>query len=248
MQVQRCSMAPQEHSYRQVPKVPQHTYYQTPFRAAAESYEAAGTGKDSDNQPILSNLIRRSRSLTDADLTNELQPSDRRRSFFSRRRSKLTTDQPELSATTPGRSFSGLLPSQASAGDSDIKSPMCKSEPKALKLRADADADTSSTKSKSSRWWSWGSSSKALKPDAKAPLTADTRSTAVKEAGSRSRPSSLEVDPPGQSAGSNIAPSSAQLAQTSPLVQSGCMSMFSAAPAQPEKPISDVQWAGTGFC
>ena len=242
VQVQRYNMAPQEHSYRQVPAEPRHTYYQTPFQAAGAGYEAAALGEDSDNQPIMSNLVRRSKSVTDAYLTNELQPSDRRRSFFSRRKSKLTTEQPDLSVPTPGRSFSSLLPSQALATDSDNKP--ATGTGKGSKLKVEADADSS--KSKSSRWWSWGSGSKALKPDGKAPLPADGRGTAIKEAGSSSRPSSLELA--GQPDVDNIAASSGQLAHTSPLVQSGCMSMFMTAPAQTEKPVSQVQWAGRHSC
>ena len=238
-------MAP--HSYRQ-PSVKQ-----TPFQQSSpEDYEASGSEVDSDNQPRLSHLLRRSRSLTDADLTDELQPSARHRSFFSKGRAKPTQEQPALSTcdtgrsfTTPGKSLSGLLPSQALVSEPDSKPPTGskRAESKSFRAKGDSDTDATVSKPKSARWWSWSGSSKATKPDSKVrPAPQGNRSPAGKEAGSNGRPSSLDLQ--GQSAHPSGGASSAALAQTSPLVQPGCMSMFTAGAGQPEKPVSEVQWAG----
>ena len=246
-------MAPQEHNYRQPLAEPKHALQATPFgQSSPEDYEISGSEVDSDHQPVMSHLLRRSRSLTDADLTDELQPSGRRRSFFSKRKLKPTHKQPGLSTantgrsfTTPGRSLSGLLPSQAVVPDPESKPPtgIKGAESKSVRAKGDSDTDTTASKPKSARWWSWGSSSgKAMKPDSKVLPTQGARSPAGKAAGSNSRPFSLDlqVQPAHTSAGT----SSAALAQTYPLAQPGCMSMFTTGPGQPEKPVSQVQWTG----
>ena len=231
---------------------PSITLYQTPFQhSSPEDHEISGSEVESDNQPIKSHLLRRSRSLTDADLTDDLQPSGRRRSFFSKRRPKPTQEQTALyttkterSFTTPGRSLSGLLPSQALVSEPDSKPPTGSKqvESKSFKTKGDSDTDATASKPKSGRWWSWGSSSKTVKPDSKALPPQGARSPAGKEAGSNSRPSSLDLQ--GQTAHSS-AGASAPLAQISPLAQPGCMSMFTAATEkQPEKPVAEVQWTG----
>lgn len=226
--------------------------YQTPFQESSPpDYEASGSEVDSDNQPRMSHLLRRSRSLTDADLTDELQPSGRHLSFFSQRKSKPIQEQPAPSTrdtgrsfTTSGKSLSGLLPSQALVSEPDSKPPTGskRAEAKSVRAKGDSDTDATVSKPKSARWWSWSGSSKAMKPDSKAlPAPQGIRSPAGKEAGSNSRPSSLDLQgQPGHSSGG----ASAALAQTSPLAQPGCMSMFTAGPGQPEKPVSEVQWAG----
>lgn len=242
-------MAPQEYSYRPPPAESKHSSYESTFQASSpEDYEVSASEVDSDNQPVTSQLLRRSKSFTDAHLPNELQPSGRRRSFFSKRKLKPAQEQLDPSITTQGRSLNGVLPSpsQARASEPDSKRPTgsTRADPKSLKARGDSDTDAPAAKPKSARWWSWGSSSKALKPDGKGLSVQVAGSPAGKEAGSGSRPSSLEL--PGQSAHPNgVASSGSALSQPSPLMQSGCMSMFTTAPGQPEKPLSEVQWTGT---
>ena len=249
---EKCTMAPQEHSYRQPLAEPKHALHQTLFeQSSPEDYEVSGSEVDSDHQPVTSHLLRRSRSLTDAGLTDELQPSGRPRSFFSKRRLKPTHDQPALSATNPGRSFTtpgrslGLLSSQTLVPEPDSKPPTSikQAETKSVRAKGDSDSDGTASKPKSGRWWSWGSSSsKGMKPDSKVLLRQGARSPAGKDAGSNSRPSSLDLQ--GQPARTGGGTSSAALAQTSPLAQPGCMSMFTTGPGQPEKPVSQVQWTG----
>lgn len=240
-------MAPREHSYRQ-PAAEPHAQYPSPFQQSSpDDFEVSGSEVDSDNQPIMSHLLRRSRSLTDANFTLELQPSSRRRSFFSKRRPKATQEQPALSTTNPGRSFttqgrslSGLLPNQALVSEPDSKPPTGskRTDSKSFRTKGDSDTDARMSRPKSARWWSWGSSSKGLKPDGEVlPLQG-----AGSPAGSNSRPTSLDLQL--QQPQPNRATSSAALAQTSPLAQPGCMSMFSAAPGQPEKPVSEVPQTG----
>lgn len=251
LQVHKCTMAPQEHSYRQ-PAVEPHTQYQSPFQQSSpDDYEVSGSEVDSDNQPIMSHLLRRSRSLTDANFTLELQPSSRRRSFFSKRRPKATQEQPALpttdqgeSFTTQGRSLSGLLPNQALVSEPDGKPPKDgkRTDSKSFRTKADSDTDATASKPKSARWWSWSSSSKGLKPDGKVLPPQGARSPA----GSNSRPTSLDLQL--QRPQHNRVTSSAALAQTSPLAQPGCMSMFTAAPGQPEKRVSDVSQTGKLPC
>ena len=237
-------MAPQEYSYRAPPAESKPSSYESPFDGLPpEDYDVSASEVDSDNQPIMSHLLRRSKSFTDTHLTNDLQPSSRRRSFFSKRKLKPAQEQPDPSITTPGRSLSGLLssPSQARTSEPDSKRPTGskRADSKSTKARGDSDTDTSATKPKSARWWSWGSSSKTVKPDGKVVSPQVAGSPSGKEAGNTRRPSSLDV--PGQSAHTNGV---AAIAQPSPLMQSGCMSMFSTAAGQPEKPLSEVQWTG----
>ena len=246
MQVQRDSMAPPEDSYRQEPSLPKQAHYQTPFQTVGQDYEAFVTGDDSDHQPSTADLVRRSRSLTGADLTGELQPTGRKRSFFSRRKSKLAQEQAELPKATPSRSFSEFLPTQVTPADLDSKPPSGRTEAKSLKLKGEPDADASSSKPKSSKWWSWGSSSKGQKQNGRVLSQQDGKGTASREAGSRNQPSNLDLS--GQLGYVNGVTSSAQHAQASPLVQPGCMSMFSAAPTALEKPVSAVQWTGAHCC
>ena len=237
-------MAPQEYSSRAPPAESKHSSYDSPFHGLPpEDYDVSASEVDSDNQPIMSHLLRRSKSFTDTQLTNDLQPSSRRRSFFSKRKLKPFKDPPTPSITTPGRSLSGLLssPSHARTSEPNSKRPTGskRADSKSTKARGDSDTDAPATKPKSARWWIWGGSSKALKPDGKVLLPQVAGSPSGKEAGNSSRPSSLDV--PGQSAHTNGV---AAVAQPSPLMQSGCMSMFSTAAAQPEKPLSEVQWTG----
>lgn len=247
LQVHKSTMAPQEHSYRQ-PAAEPHAQYPSPFQQSSpDDYEVSGSEVDSDNQPIMSHLLRRSRSLTDANFTLELQPSGRRRSFFSKRRPKATQEQPALSTTNQGRSFttqgrslSGLLPNQALVSEPDGKPPIDskRTDSKSFKTKGDSDTDATTSRPKSARWWSWGSSSKGVKPDGKVLPPQAARSPA----GSNSRPTSLDLQlQPPQPKG---AVSSAALAQTSPLAQPGCMSMFTAASGQPEKPVSEAPQTG----
>lgn len=235
-------MAPQDHSYTQSPAAGGGSRQRTPFDAVVGNSGNSTPWGDSESQLVMSDLVRRSRSVTDADL-DELQPASRKRSFFSKRKQKLTPEPADVSAGVPAnRSFSGLLPSQVTTADLDTRAPTgIRTESKSFKVKGEVDAES---RSKSSRWWSWGSNSKVPKADGKGLPVHDGKGASAQEASSRGRPSSLDL--PAQSQNSSVmngADSSAQFAHMSPLMQSGCMSMFNSGPLQPEKPVSEVQWA-----
>ena len=219
----------------------------TPFQVFEGDLDSSFTqGGGSDNQLVMSQLTRRSKSVTDADI-EELQPTGRRLSFFSRRKQKLTPEQTDMSASgSTHRSFSGLLPSDIT-GDIDTKPPIGKRiESRSFKVKGESDSDGPSSRAKSGKWWNWGSGSKAPK-DGKAMPASDSRNS-VYDTGT-ARHASLDLPAEAQQHSAvNGADSSAQLAQLSPLMQSGCMSMFSAAGPQPERPVSEVQWTGVPGC
>ncbi|DBA82653.1 TPA: hypothetical protein ACH3X1_006898 [Trebouxia sp. C0004] len=236
-------MAPQEYGFTQPPVKGNVTRQKTPFQVFEGSLDSSFTqAGESDNQLVMSQLTRRSKSVTDADI-EELQPTGRRLSFFSRRKQKLTPEQTDVSASrSTHRSFSGLLPSDIT-GDFDTRPPVGKrTESKSLKVRGESDSDGPPSRPKSGKWWSWGSSSKAPKEGKGIPVP-DSRNS-VYDTGTRGRHASLDLPPEAQQYSAiNGADSSAQLAQLSPLMQSGCMSMFSTGGPQPEQPVSEVQWA-----
>ena len=242
VQLQGHSMAPQDYGFTQPPVKGNKIRQNTPFQVFEGDLDSSFTqGGDSDSQLVMSQLTRRSKSVTDADI-EELQPTGRRVSFFSKRKQKSTPEQTDMSANVSShRSFSGLLPSDIT-GDSDTKPPIGKrTESKSFKVKGESDSDGSSSRPKSGKWWSWGS--KAPK-DGKATPASDSRNS-VYDTGTRTRHASLDLPAePQQHNAVNGADSSAQLAQLSPLMQSGCMSMFSAGGPQPERPVSEVQWAG----
>lgn len=229
-------MAPQDFA-----QPPTRGSYRTPFQAF--DGDAGGSfvhGDDGDNPQSMSHLTRRSKSVTDADLA-DLQLNGRRPSFFSRRKQKLTPEQADFSASASAhRSFSGLLPDDFTR-ELDTKPPTGSKriESKSFKVKGESGSDTPSSRSKSSKWWSWGSSSKAPK-DGRANPVSD--STSAYDSTNRARPANPDLPAqPQQYSAVDGADSSAQL---SPLMQSGCMSIFSAATSQPEGPVSEVQWTG----
>ncbi|KAA6425209.1 MAG: ubiquitin carboxyl-terminal hydrolase 2-like [Trebouxia sp. A1-2] len=234
-------MAP-TYGFTQPPVKENEASQKTPFQVFDRDLDSSFTQGGKSDQLVMSQLTRRSKSVTDADL-EELQPTGRRPSFFSRRKQKFTPEQTDMSASrSTHRSFSGLLPSDIT-GDFDTKPPVGKRvESKSYKVKGESDSDGPSSRPKSGKWWSWGSGSKAPK-DGKA-IPAPDSSNSVYDTGTRVRHASLDL--PAQSQHNiavNGADSSAQLAQLSPLMQSGCMSMFSAGGPQPEQPVSEVQWA-----
>jgi len=237
-------MAPQDYGFTQPPVKGNELRQKTPFQVFEGDLDRSFTqGGDSDKQLVMSQLTRRSKSVTDADV-EELQPTGRRLSFFSRRKQKFTPEQTDMSASgSAHRSFSGLLPSEIT-GDFDTKPPIGKrTESKSFKVKGESDSDGPSSRPKSGKWWSWGSGSKAPK-DGKAIPVPDSKNS-VYDTGTRARHASLDLPAEAQHYSAvNGADSSAQLAQLSPLMQSGCMSMFSAGGPQSERPVSEVQWAG----
>lgn len=151
--------------------------HQSPFNTAAPHDDGSSHGNyapyNPENAAIYSNLVRRSRSLTDADIASmdgELQPTGRRRSFFSPRKPKASPDQGQPSSikATP-RSFSGLLPSQLGREDGKALLDSDKEGAKSFVVRSSKadDVDSSTGKAKSAKWWSWGSSKAPPKPDGK---------------------------------------------------------------------------------
>ena len=151
--------------------------HQSPFGAAASVNDGSSHGYYAPYQPenaaIYSNLVRRSRSLTDADIASmdaELQPTGRRRSFFSPRKPKAAQDQAQSSSikATP-RSFSGLLPSQLGREDSKALLDTDREDAKSFVVRSSKadDVDSSTGKVKGAKWWSWGNSKAPPKPDGK---------------------------------------------------------------------------------
>lgn len=237
-------MAPQDYGFTQPPVKGNEIRQKTPFQVFEGDLDSSFTqGGDSDNQLVMSQLTHRSKSVTDADV-EELQPTGRRPSFFSRRKQKFTPEQTDMSASgSAHRSFSGLLPSEMT-GDFDTKPPIGRrTESKSFKAKGESDSDGPSSRPKSGKWWSWGSGSKAPK-DGKAIPVPDSK-TSVYDTGTRARHASFDLPAEAQQyTAVNGADSSAQLAQLSPLMQSGCMSMFSAGGPQSERPVSEVQWAG----
>ncbi len=237
-------MAPRDYSYTQSSAGGKSESQRTPFQAVDGDFGSSFTGRtDSDTQLAMSKLVRRSKSVTDADLPDldELQPTTRRRSFFSRRKQKFTPEQADVSATVPAhRSFSGTLPSQVTAGEFDTKPPTGSKqvESKSFKVKGESDVEGLPSRPKSGKWWSWGSSSKAPKDGKANPVL----SPPVYDTSHRAR-LELPLQPQNPSA-VNGPDSSAQLAQMSPLTQPGCMSMFNGASSQQEKPVSEVQWSG----
>lgn len=235
----------QDHGFTKPPVNGNEIRQKTPFQVFEGDLDSSFTqGGDSDNQFVMSQLTPRSKSVTDADI-EELQPTGRRLSFFSRRKQKLTPEQTDMSASgSTHRSFSGLLPSDIT-GDIDTKPPIGKRiESRSFKVKGESDSDGPSSRAKSGKWWNWGSGSKAPK-DGKAMPASDSRNS-VYDTGT-ARHASLDLPAEAQQHSAvNGADSSAQLAQLSPLMQSGCMSMFSAAGPQPERPVSEVQWTDRG--
>ncbi len=244
VQLHGYSMAPQDYGFTQPPVKGNKIRQNTPFQVFEGDLDSSFTqGGDSDNQLVMSQLTRRSKSVTDADI-EELQPTGRRLSFFSKRKQKSTPEQTDMSASgSTHRSFSGLLPSDIT-GDFDTKPPIGKkTESKSFKVKGESDSDGPSSRPKSGKWWSWGSGSKAPK-DGK-PMPASDSRNSVYDTGTGTRHASLDLPAEAQqNSAVNGADSSAQLAQLSPLMQSGCMSIFSAGGPQPERPVSEVQWAG----
>ena len=126
-----------------------------------------------ENAAIYSSLVRRSRSLTDADVASidsELHTSGRRRSFFSPKKPKAAPDQTPASSMKPTpRSLSGLLPSQLSREDSKSLLDGDRDGTRSFAVRSNKleDVDSSTGKAKSGKWWSWGNSKAPPKPDGK---------------------------------------------------------------------------------
>lgn len=152
--------------------------HKSPFSTAAPPDDASSHGYfapyDPENAAIYSNLVRRSRSLTNADIASmdaDLQPTGRRRSFFSPRKPKAAPDQaqPSISIKATPRSSSGLLPSQLGRQDSKALPDSDKEGAKSFVVRGSKadDVGNSTGKAKSAKWWSWGSSKTPPKPDGK---------------------------------------------------------------------------------
>lgn len=165
------------HSWEDATQPPsqQSPFSTSPAVNATSAHESCAPYKPS-NAAIYSNLVRRSRSLTDADMESldaEVQPSGRRRSFFSPRKPKAATDHPSNSTldAAAARSFSGLLPNHL--GREDSRSLLDSDRDGATSFtrrnsKAD-DTDISAGKAKSAKWWSWGSTKAPPKPDGKVP-------------------------------------------------------------------------------
>lgn len=163
------------HSWESTIRRSGHT---TSFGAAAHPHDTSANGSyelyKPENAAIYSNLVRRSRSLTDADMASidaGLQPPGRRRSFFSPRKPKAAPDpSPNQSSLTPTpRSLSGLLPSHLGREDSGSLLDSDRDGAKSFTSKDNRVVDTDSTagNAKSAKWWSWGGSRAPLKPDAK---------------------------------------------------------------------------------
>ena len=222
-------MVPLDHTYSRPNQT--STTQGTPFQVADGDWGNSFSGDDSDTQLVRSHLTRRSKSVTDADLS-ELLSETRRPSFFSRRKQKAPEQAAASSSLSGNRSFSGQLPSKV---DSKPANGSKQTGSKSFKVRGEQEVETS--KPKSGKWWSWGSSSKAPKPDSKVSSTSNSESIS-----SSSRPNSLELPQQSQVSITASAAEQAQLAQLSPAM-TGCMSLFSANPQQ-ERPVSEVQWTG----